>query len=42
MKFFVTDIFSKYDQTRSFLQIWSYSQKKSLMENFILCAVFQI
>ena len=33
MKFFNKDFFSKCDQ------IWSYSLKKSLMENFIFCAV---
>ena len=35
MMFFVNDLFSKYDQIRSFLRIWSYLLKKSLMENFI-------
>ena len=39
MKFSIKDFFSKRDQTRSFLQIWSHLLKKSLMENFILCAV---
>ena len=39
MKFSIKDFFSKCDQIRSFLQIWSHSLKKSLMENFILCAV---
>ena len=29
--------FSKCDQIRSFLQIWSYFLKKSLMKNFIFC-----
>ena len=33
------DFFSKYDQIRSFLQIWSHILKKSLMENFIFGAV---
>ena len=33
------DFFSKRDQIRSFLRIWSYSPKKSLMENLIFCAV---
>ena len=37
MKFFIKDFFSKYDQIRSFLRIWSYLLKKSLMENFIFC-----
>ena len=40
MKFLIKDFFSKYDQIRSFLRIWSHLLKKSLMENFIFCAVF--
>ena len=39
MKFPVKDFFSKYDQIRSFLLIWPHLLKKSLMENFIFCAV---
>ena len=39
MKFSIKDFFSKYDQIRIFLQIWSRLLKKSLMENFIFCAV---
>ena len=39
MKFSIKDFFSKYDQIRSFLRIWSHFLKKSLMENLILCAV---
>ena len=35
MKFFIKDFFSKCGQIRSFLWIWSYLLKKSLMENFI-------
>ena len=35
MKFSIKDFFSKCDQIRSFLQIWSHLLKKSLMENFI-------
>ena len=35
MKFSVKDFFSKYDQIRIFLPIWSRLQKKSLMGNFI-------
>ena len=35
----MTDFFSTYDQIRSFLRIWSHSLKKSVMENFIFCAV---
>ena len=40
MKFFIMDFFSKCDQIRSFLRIWSHLLKKSLMENFNFCAVF--
>ena len=39
MKFFTKDFFSKCDQILSFLRIWSHLLKKSLMENFIFCAV---
>ena len=39
IKFFIKDFFSKCDQLRSFLRIWSHLLKKSLMENFIFCAV---
>ena len=39
MKFSIKDFFSKCDQTRSFLRIWSHLLKKSLVENFIFCAV---
>ena len=39
MKFPVKDIFSKCDQMPSFLRIWSHLLKKSLMENYIFCAV---
>ena len=42
MKFSVKDFFSKCDQMRSFLRIWSLLLKKSLMENFIFCAVLAI
>ena len=37
--FSVKDFFSKCDQIRSLLGIWSHLLKKSLMENFIFCAV---
>ena len=40
MKFSIRDFFSKCDQIRSFLRIWSHLLKKSLMENFTFCAVF--
>ena len=39
MKFSIKDLFSKCDQIRRKLRIWSHLLKKSLMENFILCAV---
>ena len=39
MKFSITGFFSKCDQIRSFLWIWSHLLKKSLMKNFIFCAV---
>ena len=35
----MNDFFSKRDQIRSFLQIWSHLLRKSLMENFIFCTV---
>ena len=40
MKFSIKDFFSKCDQLRSFLWIWSHLMKKSLMKIFIFCAVF--
>ena len=39
MKFSIKDFFSKYDQICSFMRIWSRLLKKSVMENFIFCAV---
>ena len=39
MKFFIKDFFSKCDQIRSFVQIWSHLLKKFLTENFFFCAV---
>ena len=39
MKFSIEDYFSKCDKIHSYLRIWSYLLKKSLMENFIFCAV---
>ena len=39
MKFFIKDFFSKCEQIRSLLRIWSHLLKKSLMENFIFCVV---
>ena len=41
-KFFIKDFFCKCDQIRSFLRIWSHLLKKSLMENFIFCALLTI
>ena len=37
VKFSIKDVFSKYDQIRRKLRIWSHLVKKSLMENFIFC-----
>ena len=39
MKFSIKDFFRKCDQIHRKLRIWSHLLKKSLMENFILCAV---
>ena len=39
MRFSIKDFCSKCDEIRSFLQIWSHLLEKSLMENFIFCAV---
>ena len=39
MKFSIKHFFSNCDQIRSFLRIWSYLLKKSIMENLIFCAV---
>ena len=39
LKFSRKDFFSKCDQIRRKLRIWSYLLKKSLMENFFFCAV---
>ena len=39
MEFSIVDFFSKCDQIRSFLRIWSYLLKKYLIENFdFLCS----
>ena len=40
MKFSVKDFLSKRDQICRKLRIWSHLLKKSLLENFIFCAVF--
>ena len=39
MKFSIKDFFSKCDQIRTFLRIWSHLLNKSLMQIFIFCAV---
>ena len=39
MKLSIKDFFSKSDQIRQKLRIWSHLLNKSLMENFISCAV---
>ena len=39
IKFFIKEFFSKCDQIRRKMQIWSHFLKKSLTENFIFCAV---
>ena len=39
---FLKYFFGKYDQICRKLQIWSHSLKKSLMENFIFCAVWSV
>ena len=42
MQVSVYDFFCKCDEIRSFLWICSYLLKKSLMENFIFCAVLLV
>ena len=37
MNFSINHFFSKYDQLRRKLQIWSHLLKKSIIENFIFC-----
>ena len=39
IKFSIMNFFSKCDQILSFLRIWSHLVEKSLMENFIFCAM---
>ena len=41
MKLSIQDFINKCDQICSFLQIWSHLLKKSLMESFIFCAVWE-
>ena len=42
MKYSIKDFFSKCDQIRRKLQIWSQLLKKSLMKNFIFCVVISM
>ena len=42
MKFSIKDFLSKCDQIRRKLRIWSHLLKKSLIENFIFCAVLTL
>ena len=42
MKFSIKDLFSKYDQIYRKLRIWSHLLNKSLMENFVFCAVSDV
>ena len=39
MKFSIKDLLCKFDQIRRALWHWSHLLQKSLMENFIFCAV---
>ena len=39
MKFSINDFFSKCDHIRSKPRIWSHLLRKSLLENFVFCAV---
>ena len=41
MKFSIKTFFSKCDQIRRQIRIWLHLLKKSLMKNFIFCAVVQ-
>ena len=42
VKFSIKDFSSKCDQIRSKLRIWSHLLEKSLMKNFIFCAVVSL
>ena len=42
LNFFIKEFFSKCDQIRRKLRIWSHLLKNSSMENFIFCAVTRI
>ena len=39
LKFSIKDFFNKCDQIRRKRRVWSHLLKKSLIENFIFCAV---
>ena len=39
MKYSIREFCSKCDQIHSFLRIWEHLLKKTLIENFIFCAV---
>ena len=39
IKFSIKNFLSKFDRIRIFLRIWSHLLKKSLIQNFIFCAV---
>ena len=39
LNFFIKDFLSGWEQIHSKLQIWSHLLKKSIMEDFIFCAV---
>ena len=41
MKFSIKDFFSKCDQIRRKLRIWSHLLKEFLVEIFIFCAVYK-
>ena len=39
IKFSIKNFFSNYEQIRSSQRIWSHLLEKTIMENFIFCAV---
>ena len=42
MRFSIKDFFSKCEEIRRKLRIWSHLLKKSLIENLIFCAVYRV
>ena len=42
MEFSIKNFFSKCDQIRSLLRIWSHLLKKSLMKIFVVCTVLYV